>query len=503
MRALQKRERRNNGSPISDSTANGIQDSAPTLSYPGATAVRPSDHDDDKRGNASADEQEINDLQFESASLIPIAAEVVPSEDDREEMEKRMRSEMEERVQKELDDRLRKERELHVVAEAVHIDETMDVGGQGACVRPSRKAIVLAGICMLIVVVAVIVGAVLGTRSPPPTEEFELMVDTIGDLVASDPSIFYQSRDSPQYAAMDWLANQDSWISVNPENVTLDVLVERYALAALYFATDGPAWKDQYSFLGNTSACEWNLYELQMGAFCENSSVIEIWLETTGLRGSIPSELALLSSLESINLFENLLSGTIPAEIFYLGNLTQFEVDENILSGSIPGEVGQATHLTSLWFGVNRLKGTIPEVVYDLTQLQWLEVSGNFLTGTLSSELSKLTDLEFLDFSLNEFNGTVPAQLSKLSGLSSFFISDNPGIVGSIPEGFSNLPNLTFVMVDGTGLTGSLDEAFCGAEREIPIEIVAADCLGDSAKVVCSCCNFCCDGIENCEEMIL
>lgn len=67
-----------------------------------------------------------------------------------------------------------------------------------------------------------------------------------------------------------------------------NILLERFLLAAMYFATNGPNWKYEWeeerstlsvNFLKNTSVCEWvgEDYMDDQGVFCdENLRVTEI-----------------------------------------------------------------------------------------------------------------------------------------------------------------------------------------------------------------------------------
>jgi hypothetical protein len=220
---------------------------------------------------------------METSAGIPIAAELAPDDD-----------EIERRMQERLHKELAKRREQHVVAEAVQIDEehSLSVGNRSVAghismhsvpdraptlgphpvtyLKNRRKLYILVGgvICLVVLVAGVIGGVVAnnnnGSEAPPPTmgptvattDSYQDMVDTIGSMVASDSSIFYESTDAVQYMAMDWLANSDSWASAemrDPEELT-----ERYALAVLYFATDGRKWAEQFSFLTDASVCVWN-----------------------------------------------------------------------------------------------------------------------------------------------------------------------------------------------------------------------------------------------------
>jgi hypothetical protein len=58
---------------------------------------------------------------------------------------------------------------------------------------------------------------------------------------------------SPQYKALSWLVLED------PERVEVssDQFIQRYALAVLYFAWDGPDWSRPLNFLSNQHECGW------------------------------------------------------------------------------------------------------------------------------------------------------------------------------------------------------------------------------------------------------
>jgi hypothetical protein len=71
------------------------------------------------------------------------------------------------------------------------------------------------------------------------------------------------NKTSPQYKALDWLANADAAKleppSANDDNHNLYQLAQRYILAVLYFATGGPThWEKDYNWLSGKHVCEWS-----------------------------------------------------------------------------------------------------------------------------------------------------------------------------------------------------------------------------------------------------
>jgi hypothetical protein len=57
---------------------------------------------------------------------------------------------------------------------------------------------------------------------------------------------------SPQFFALTWLANNDT-----VDEREIQRVEARYALATLYFATNGDEWKDDLHFLSPLHECNW------------------------------------------------------------------------------------------------------------------------------------------------------------------------------------------------------------------------------------------------------
>ncbi|KAL3936587.1 MAG: hypothetical protein SGBAC_008128, partial [Bacillariaceae sp.] len=133
-----------------------------------------------------------------------------------------------------------------------------------------------------------------GPLQPTNTEEFladllkalRLEPSYLGATVpysgdGSDGSSFYLGK------ALEWMLEEDQ--QYYPIGRTMpNILLERFLLAAMYFATNGPNWKYEWeeerstlsvNFLKSTSVCEWvgEDYMDDQGVFCdENSRVTEI-----------------------------------------------------------------------------------------------------------------------------------------------------------------------------------------------------------------------------------
>ena len=209
------------------------------------------------------------------------------------------------------------------------------------------------------------------------------------------------------------------------------------------------------------------------------SRVVEIILTDKSLTGTIPSELAKLTGLQSLHLYENQLTGSIPTEfgsltaltdlrlyanrlsggipteLGSLTNLVALHLDDNQLTGPIPSELGSLAKLRDLFLGDNQLTGGIPTQLGALSNLRFLNLDGNQLTGAIPTQLGSLTNMQDLSLSGNGLTGSIPTQLGDLTNLRDLFLNDNR-LTGSIPTQLGKLTNLETLDLSGNGLTGAI-----------------------------------------------
>ena len=322
--------------------------------------------------------------------------------------------------------------------------------------------------------------SVTATISPtsldPLVEELRLWIaPTDTDLATlSDPT-------SPQSQALAWL--KDDPITLAPGRSTRTVL-ERYALAVLYFTTSGPSW--QHELLSDADICTWNkagadihnkttreLLDVNMwGVYCaEDGESIDIMvLVENNIVGTLPWEFALLTNLKYVNIGWNALSGTIPTRISELERLEVFLGFDANFTGPVPSTFSPATWIVDL--DRNMLTGTLPE--------SW---------GT------SMPALEVIFLSFNALTGTLPTTLGQLSKLYNFQIYNNL-LTGTLPSELSELPSLSDMYIGANSFSGSVEESLCTSSREW--NNLGADC----AEVDCPCCTLCCfDNQTMCNEM--
>lgn len=259
----------------------------------------------------------------------------------------------------------------------------------------------------------------------------------------------------PQGKATVWLLEQDTF-QICPDN---DKLVQRWALAVIYFSTGGDSWlqcsanpaavdscgtespfsSNQERFLSSANECTW------AGISCIDGCVTEIEFE------------------------ENNLAGTIPTEIGLLHDLIIWGMERGTLTSTIPTEVGQLTNLIFIDLDFNQLTGTLTPELLSLSSLTQLDLNNNQLSGPIDG-IDGFPNMEFLQLHDNLFSGTVPDTVGTYSNLSAFTLHET-FIGGSMPPSVCDL----LVSENNGGVLTSL----------------IADCSLPQPDIQCTCCTDC------------
>ena len=249
---------------------------------------------------------------------------------------------------------------------------------------------------------------------------------------------------------------------------------DRAVLVALYEATDGPNWDDNWNWLTDAPLEEWHgvwtdasgrVQELSLWSngltgvippeLGDLANLEELWLSNNGLTGVIPPELGDLANLERLSLWSNGLTGVIPPELGDLANLERLYLSRNGLTGVIPPELGGLVSLTWLTLYDNGLTGEIPPELGNLANLEQLSLNNNDLTGEIPAELGDLANLERLSLWSNGLTGVIPPELGDLANLEELWLSNND-LTGEIPPKLGDLANLERLSLNNNGLTGEI-----------------------------------------------
>ena len=198
----------------------------------------------------------------------------------------------------------------------------------------------ITGLCALGLILAVLLAA-CGSESPPASTPTTAAGSTSADATgsATAAATVRPTATSPSLSTIP---------CPGPER-------DRAALVALYNATDGESWDDNYEWLSDAPLHEWRGVSTDY-----NGCVTGLSLSPNRLSGEIPAELGNLANLEWLYLSGNQLSGEIPAELGNLANLESLNLSGNQLSGEIPAELGNLANLEFLYLHENQLSGCLP-----------------------------------------------------------------------------------------------------------------------------------------------
>ncbi|XP_042375622.1 receptor-like protein kinase 7 [Zingiber officinale] len=241
--------------------------------------------------------------------------------------------------------------------------------------------------------------------------------------------------------------------------------------------------------------------------------LINLEIADSFLTGLIPPEITKLSNLRQLELYNNSLEGRIPtgfgnlsklaffdasmnrlegdlSELRGLTSLVSLQLFENDLSGEVPPEFRDFRFLTNLSLYSNRLSGTLPLMLGSWSEFNYIDVSTNFFTGPIPPEMCRKGSMQRLLILENKFTGEIPASYANCSSLIRFRVSNN-SLSGEVPAGLWSLPNLNVIdlainqfegTIDaGIGAAKSLNQLFISDNRfsgSIPPEI------GDATAIV-------------------
>lgn len=228
------------------------------------------------------------------------------------------------------------------------------------------------------------------------------------------------------------------------------------ALVALYNSTNGSSWTIPWGL--NKRMNTWHGIALNT-----SGCVIEINLDSNNLKGILPAALGTLSNLKTLNIRNNsLLTGSIPSELGMLTALESLSLDFNDLSGSIPPSLGSLTNLKLLWVGNNKtLGGPLPATLSNLVRLENFALQNGQFSGAIPAWLGSLSQLRSIGFQHNQFSGTIPATLGNLKRLRILWLGGNQ-LENPIPNSLGNLDSLELLSLYTNKFTGPAP-AFFGA----------------------------------------
>jgi len=302
---------------------------------------------------------------------------------------------------------------------------------------------------------SVLQGGFNGTSLKPlSANDFKSIIEKI----TPDADIL-SNPDTPQAKAMAWsLEDRTKY------NVEVPVRVGvRYALATLYYATNGDKWLNNTNWKSGHE-CLWN------GIYCDLDannivSVTYLNLVTNNLDGSIPEEIGYIESLQRIELGSNKLVGPIPQSFANLYDLRTLSVSDNELTGEIGTNIDGLTKLTNLDLADNRFRGHVPHGLGGIPTLSYVRLSNNRFTGAFPTSFISLNNLHTLLIDNNAIGGTIPALIGMMKTLVNLRLHKND-FYGDIPN-FSDAILLETAHFDDNFFKGPLPQFGSQRLREL------------------------------------
>jgi len=183
----------------------------------------------------------------------------------------------------------------------------------------------------------------VGDHINPPesvVDEFKLLGDDRFELLKSlvvgwavSPLEVFDNRNSPQYLALHWMAHEDVLRYTPDDDRWIKKIIQRYALAVIYYSTDGLSWNKKLLFLSNYDECNWNRENIGFfegaGHCDEEGFITALTLWSNDLKGALPPEIGALSSLKTLALFNNNLNMPPPKSLIRLESLQRLYVQKN------------------------------------------------------------------------------------------------------------------------------------------------------------------------------
>jgi hypothetical protein len=197
--------------------------------------------------------------------------------------------------------------------------------------------------CACLVIVAIVVGVTVGTKSSPTNNgsaviSVDLYTDdhrywSLGATIESSVGTEIYEDGTSENRALRWLAEEDPLQL--PVTSTMEDVLERFVLANLYFATNGPEWTNQYNFLSAKDVCEWNdggpAGTDHYGVFCQEGMVYQLNFNQNGLSGTIPEDIGLLSNTREFRIEDNAIVGGIPKSFGLMRELVGLNLSKSVV----------------------------------------------------------------------------------------------------------------------------------------------------------------------------
>ncbi|KAL7591899.1 hypothetical protein Lser_V15G34949 [Lactuca serriola] len=205
--------------------------------------------------------------------------------------------------------------------------------------------------------------------------------------------------------------------------------------------------------------CSW--YGVECRNDHENGHVIGLDLSECSLCGHINSNSTLFSlvHLQRLNLAINDFDEShIPSEIAHLKQLRSLNLSYSGFSGQIPNEISQLMQLSSLDLSMNPLKfqspGDFKNLMQNLTGLEELDLSWVDISSSVPHFLANFSSLRSIGLYNCLLQNEFPKAILEMPKLEILDVASNTNLIGSIPE-FHN-SSLIKLGLSGCSFSGTI-----------------------------------------------
>ncbi|CAB9496609.1 Leucine Rich Repeat [Seminavis robusta] len=348
---------------------------------------------------------------------------------------------------------------------------------------------IVAVVCVMVVILIVVIFVVVLIQ---PSDKEEGTTNELGipalnnNLDASTLRMIRHQPTSTQAEAYRWIGQDPNLRQIPPWQ-----LAQRFALATIYFSTNGPSWDQPHSWLSyDTTECKWeppvprqlpgpNNQTATITSSTPSPIIMEdpccdtdgVWetLRLDGIEnfgGSLPPEIDLLTGLKAIHVTnipsQQSLPDFLPEQLATLTNLAVLDfTGSNMTNSFLPTILGALSLLQSIDFSNSGLAGTLPAEIGNLENLVELDLSNNQLGWALPAEWAELSNLQLLFLQHNRLFGALPNEWGDMSSMQKLDLSDNR-LTGTIPvEWGEGLKGISDLELHRNNITGNLPLQLC------------------------------------------
>ena len=323
------------------------------------------------------------------------------------------------------------------------------------------------------------------TASPTTAMPTINYIDSMMEFFQDYQIMFDKGPNDPAYMALEWLNMEanliDKGINLNGDLVQrFAVLVLEYSLNRTQAVSDEDVDGGAETSEGiDRSVAQMNVHECEWpGIICGSKNVTsttnpnstetvdnivkEIHFGSSGLVGTIPRQINLLSDLEYLDVSNNDLHGSLPETLYDLSSLRKIFAYKNQLTGTLSDRVGgKLSSLTHFHLSHNNLTGSIPGAWASSGEiarpLQYFNVYSNALTGIIPSSL-RFSSVWYFDVGRNNLEGPLPDDVGSQFVELRHLLLDHNSFNGTLPESYINVGNgrLESFHIDHNQLTGQV-----------------------------------------------